>query len=157
KRKKLTEINELAGMWFHHVLQKTSHGSAGREVIEQRGISDDMVDAFTLGFAPESWDSLLNFLASRNIPGELAAEAGLASKRDSGGFYDRFRNRLMFPIRDRDGNIVGFGGRALGDAQPKYLNSPQTLIFDKSTLVYGIDLAKDAIRDAGEVVIVEGY
>ncbi|HWV23437.1 MAG TPA: DNA primase [Thermomicrobiales bacterium] len=157
KRKRLIEVNELAGMWFHHVLLKTSHGAAGREVIEQRGISSEMVDAFALGFAPESWDSLLNFLASRNVSAELVAEAGLATKRDSGGFYDRFRNRLIFPIRDRDGNMVGFGGRALGDAQPKYLNSPQTLVFDKSTLVYGLDLAKDAIREAEEVVIVEGY
>lgn len=157
QRKKLIEINELAGMWFHHVLLKTSHGAVGREIVQQRGISDEMTAAFTLGFAPDSWDSLLNFLAARNIPGELAAEAGLASQRDSGGFYDRFRNRLIFPIRDRDGNMVGFGGRALGDAQPKYLNSPQTLIFDKSTLVYGLDLARDAIREVEEVVIVEGY
>jgi len=157
KRQKLIEVNELAGMWFHHVLLKTSHGEAGRQVVQDRQISDEMVEQFRLGFAPDSWDSLLNFLASRSIPAELAAEAGLASKRDSGGHYDRFRNRLIFPIRDRDGNMVGFGGRALGDAQPKYLNSPQTLVFDKSTLVYGLDLAREAIREANEVVIVEGY
>lgn len=157
QRKRLLEINELAAMWFHHVLLKTSHGAAGRALIEERGISDEMVTSFALGFAPDSWDSLLNFLASRDVPAELVAEAGLASPRDSGGFYDRFRNRLLFPIRDRDGNTVGFGGRALGDAQPKYLNSPQTPIFDKSTIVYGLDLARDAIREAEEVVIVEGY
>lgn len=157
KRQKLIEINELAGMWFHHVLLKTSHGEAGRQVVQNRHISDEMVEQFRLGFAPDSWDSLLNFLASRNIPADLVAEAGLASQRDSGGHYDRFRNRLIFPIRDREGNMVGFGGRALGNAQPKYLNSPQTLVFDKSSLVYGLDLARDAIREADEVVIVEGY
>jgi DNA primase len=156
-RQRLIEVNELAGMWFHHVLLKTAHGHAGREVIAQREISPQMVEKFGLGFAPDAWDSLLNFLASRNVSAELAAAAGLASTRDSGGFYDRFRNRLMFPIRDRDGRMVGFGGRALGDAMPKYLNSPQTPVFDKSSLVYGLDVAREAIRAANEVVIVEGY
>jgi DNA primase len=156
-RQRLIEVNELAGMWFHHVLLKTTHGEAGRNIIEQRGISPEMVEKFNLGFAPDSWDALLNFLASRNVTAELAAEAGLASKRDAGGFYDRFRNRLIFPIRDRDGRTVGFGGRALGDAMPKYLNTAQTPIFDKSSLVYALDVAKDAIRAANEVVIVEGY
>ncbi len=156
-QQKLIEVNELAAMWFHHVLLKTAHGAEGRKVVEDRGISPEMTDEFNLGFAPDSWDALLNFLSSRNISAELAAEAGLASKRDSGGFYDRFRNRLMFPIRDRDGNTVGFGGRALGDAQPKYLNTAQTLVFDKSSLVYGLDRAKDAIRESDQVVIVEGY
>lgn len=157
KQQQLIEINELAATWFHHVLLKTSHGAQGRKVVEDRDISPEMVEEFRLGFAPESWDSLLNFLSSRNISAELAAEAGLASTRDSGGHYDRFRNRLMFPIRDRDGNTVGFGGRALGDAQPKYLNTAQTLVFDKSSLVYGLDRAKEAIRAQDQVVIVEGY
>jgi DNA primase len=157
QQQRLIEINELAAMWFNHILLNTKHGEAGRKVVEERGISPEMVSTFKLGFAPESWDALLNFLASRNISAELAAEAGLASTRDSGGHYDRFRNRLMFPIRDRDGNTVGFGGRALGDAQPKYLNTAQTLVFDKSSLVYALDLAKDAIREQDQVVVVEGY
>jgi DNA primase len=87
----------------------------------------------------------------------LAVEAGLLQERDTGGYYDRFRNRFMFPIRTRDGAVVGFGGRALGDAQPKYLNSAQSAIFDKSTLLYGLDLAQDEIRKQDQVVIVEGY
>lgn len=157
QQQRLIEINELAAMWFNHILLNTKHGEAGRKVVEERGISPEMVSTFKLGFAPESWDALLNFLASRNISAVLAAEAGLASTRDSGGHYDRFRNRLMFPIRDRDGNTVGFGGRALGDAQPKYLNTAQTLVFDKSSLVYALDLAKDAIREQDQVVVVEGY
>lgn len=156
-RKRLMEVNELAAMWFNHILVNASQGAAGREVIASRHVSTESVQTWKLGFAPDSWDALLNFFASRDISAELAAEAGLASRRDTGGYYDRFRNRLMFPIRDRDGNTVGFGGRALGDAQPKYLNTAQTPIFDKSHLLYGLDLAKDAIRESEQVVIVEGY
>lgn len=156
-RKRLIEVNELAAMWFNHILLNATQGAAGREVITDRHVSDDSVRRWKLGFAPDSWDALLNFLASRNMPASLAAEAGLATERDGGGYFDRFRNRLMFPIRDRDGNTVGFGGRALGDAQPKYLNTAQTPVFDKSTLLYGLDLANDAVRDSSQVVIVEGY
>ncbi len=157
KRKRLIEINELAAMWFNHILTNASQGAPGREVLEDRGLSPESVQTWKLGYAVDSWDALLNFMASRNYPAEEVAAAGLASERDGGGYYDRFRGRLMFPIRNRDGNIVGFGGRALGDAQPKYLNTAQTQIFDKSTLLYGLDLAKDAIREAEQVVIVEGY
>jgi len=156
-RQRLVEINELAQTFFANILRNSPQGEAGRKMAADRQLSPEMIDKFGLGFAPESWDNLLNFFAARDIPGELVAEAGLASERDSGGYYDRFRNRFMFPIRDRDGRTVGFGGRAMGDAMPKYLNSPQTAIFDKSSLVYGLDLARDAIRKADEVVIVEGY
>lgn len=156
-RRRLVEINELAATFFSHVLNRSPEGAAGREIVEARQISPEMVERFTLGFAPESWDRLLSFLQSRQFSPEDAFEAGLVQKRESGGFYDRFRNRLMFPIRDRAGSIVGFGGRVVGEGQPKYLNSPQTPIFDKSNLVYALDRAKDAIRKSEEVVIVEGY
>jgi DNA primase len=156
-RNRLVEINELAATFFSHVLKQSPEGAAGREIVASRQISAEMVDRFSLGFAPDSWDRLLTFLQSRNFSPDDAFEAGLLQKRDSGGYYDRFRNRLMFPIRDRAGSVVGFGGRVVGDAQPKYLNSPQTPIFDKSSLVYALDRAKDAIRKSGEVVIVEGY
>jgi DNA primase len=150
-------VNELAATFFAHVLAKAPQGQAGRDLVKARGVSAEMVDRFRLGFAPESWSDLLNFLASRDVPADVAFEAGLVQEREHGGHYDRFRNRLMFPIRDRDGDVVGFGGRAIGDGIPKYLNSPQTPVFDKSSIVYALDLAKDAIRKAGEVVIVEGY
>lgn len=156
-RNRLVEINDLAATFFSHVLARSSHGEEGRRIVASRQVSAEMVERFGLGFAPESWDALINFLSSRGVTGDEAAEAGLVQKRDSGGHYDRFRNRLMFPIRDRDGHTVGFGGRAVGDGIPKYLNSPQTPIFDKSELVYALDLARDAIRTADEVVIVEGY
>ena len=102
-------------------------------------------------------DALGRYLNQRGVDPALAVEAGLLSERDSGGYRDRFRNRLLFPIRTREGRVVGFGGRALGDAMPKYLNSPQSAIFDKSALLYGLDLAQEAIRRADQVVIVEGY
>ena len=157
-RSKLIEINDLAATFFHHVLTKAPQGEAGRQMLEARGVSDEMVERFRLGFAPDSWDSLLNFLSSRSIDVTMAEEAGLVQPRKSGeGYYDRFRKRFMFPIRNRDGEMLGFGGRAIGDDIPKYLNSPQTSIFDKSSIVYGLDLAREAVRKAEEVVIVEGY
>ena len=156
-RNRLIEVNELAATFYNHVLTKSRQGEAGRQVVANRGVSAAMVDRFRLGFAPDSWSDLLNFLASRDVPADVVFEAGLVQERDNGGHYDRFRNRLMFPIRDRDGRIVGFGGRAIGDGAPKYLNSPQTPVFDKSSVVYALDLAGESIRKAGEVVIVEGY
>lgn len=156
-RRRLIEVNGMAAMFFSHVLRQAKGGAAGRALVEERGVSSEMVERFGLGFAPDGWEHLANFLSSRGVGAELAHEAGLLQTRESGGHYDRFRNRLMFPIRDREGNVVGFGGRALGDAMPKYLNSPQTPVFDKSSLVYGLDVARDAIRKQDEVVIVEGY
>ena len=156
-RNRLIEVNELASTFFQHVLSKSPKGEQGRQLVADRGVSAEMVDRFRLGFAPDSWSDLLNFLSSREVPAELAFEAGLLQERDSGGYYDRFRKRLMFPIRNRDGKVVGFGGRAMGDGIPKYLNSPQTPVFDKSSIAYALDLAWEPIRTAGEVVIVEGY
>ncbi len=156
-RQRLIEVNELAATYFANVLTNSEAGAPGREVVNQRGLSREMVDRFRLGYAVESWDGLLRFLTSRNVDPALAAEAGLLQTRDGGGHYDRFRGRFMFPIRDREGRVVGFGGRIVGEGQPKYLNSPQTAIFDKSALVYGLDLAKEEIRKRDQVVIVEGY
>jgi DNA primase len=156
-RFRLLEINGLAATFYAHQLNKAAQGEAGRKVFAERGVSQEMIAKFGLGFAPDSWDSLLTYLNARSVTTELAMEAGLVTERPSGGHYDRFRNRIMFPIRDRDSNVVGFGGRAMGDAVPKYLNSSQTPVFDKSSLVYGLDVAKEAIRQSEEVVIVEGY
>jgi DNA primase len=157
-RTRLIEVNDLAATFFHHVLTRAPQGEAGREMLEERGVSAEMVETFRLGFAPDSWDGLLNFLSSRSVDASLAEEAGLVQSRKSGeGHYDRFRNRFMFPICSRDGEPLGFGGRAIGDGVPKYLNSPQTAVFDKSSIVYGLDLAREAIRKSQVAVIVEGY
>ena len=156
-RQRLVELNELAATFYANLLTNSDAGAVGRDAFGRRGVSERMVAAFGLGVAPPGWDTLVGYLARRGIDPAQAHEAGLLQERDSGGYYDRFRNRLMFPIRTRDGRVVGFGARAIGDDQPKYLNSPQSAIFDKSALVYGLDLAKDAARTADRVVVVEGY
>ena len=155
-RNRLIELNELAATYYANVLRNTTPGGAGLEVLAQRGVSAEIAERFGLGFAPDG-DALGRYLNQRGVDPALAAEAGLLSERESGGYRDRFRNRLLFPIRTREGRVVGFGGRALGDAMPKYLNSPQSVIFDKSALLFGLDLAQEAIRREDQVVIVEGY
>ena len=126
---------------------------------EARGLSDETIQAFGVGYAPQGWDKLLNHLLELGYEQDDIIEAGLALKSErSGKVYDRFRHRLMVPIRDRRGRAVGFGGRILDpEDQPKYMNSPQTPVFDKSQLLFGLDVAKDSIRETETAVIVEGY
>src|SRR5215210_5807152 len=155
-RNRLVELNELAAAYYANVSRNTTPGAAGRDVLAQRGVSAEITERFGLGFAPDG-DTLGRYLNERGVDPAMAVEAGLLSERESGGYRDRFRNRLLFPIRTREGRVVGFGGRALGEAIPKYLNSPQTVIFDKSTLLFGLDLAQESIRRDDQVVIVEGY
>lgn len=155
-RNRLIEINELAAEYYRNVLRNTGAGAPGREVIEKRGIDAAVAERFGLGFAPDG-DALYRYLQQRSIDTEMAIEAGVLHRRDDGRVRDRFWNRLLFPIRTREGRTVGFGGRALGDHQPKYLNSAQSSIFDKSTLLFGLDLAEDAVRKEDQVVVVEGY
>ena len=155
-RNRLIELNEMAAAFYANVLRNTGAGAAGRTVLEERGVSLEMSERFGLGFAPDG-DALGRYLGQRGVDTAMAVEAGLLIERDNGVFRDRFWNRLLFPIRTREARTVGFGGRALGDAIPKYLNSAQSAIFDKSSLLYGLDLAQEAIRKADQVVIVEGY
>ncbi len=157
RRHELIELNELATVYFQNALRSATAGSAARKSFEQRGLSAEIIARFRLGYAPDGWDHLLCFMTNRGVDPDRLHEAGLLTTRDGGGYYDRFRNRVMFPIGNRNGQIVGFGGRAIGDGQPKYLNSPASAVFDKSSLVYGFDLAKDEIRNRDQAVIVEGY
>jgi DNA primase len=157
RRERLLAAIDLAATFFHDVLLNHKAGEAGRALAAERGLDNAMIERFRLGFAPDSWDALLKLLASKGFDQGIAIEAGLAQERDSGGAYDRFRNRFIFPIANRDGKYVGFGARAIGDDQPKYLNSPQTPLFDKSSLLYGVHLAKEAIRADDRAVVVEGY
>lgn len=158
RRQKLLAALDFAATYYHDRLVNSAVGEPGRLLALQRGLDDRMIERFRLGFAPAGWENLAPLLRSRNIDQEVAIEAGLLQRREeNNSVYDRFRNRLIFPIADRDGAIVGFGARAMGDDQPKYLNSPQTPLFDKSSLLYGLNLAKDAIRARDQVVIVEGY
>ena len=129
-----------------------------RYLREKRGLTDATIETFGLGYAPQGWDNTLTHFTGRGYSEQDLLDAGLLSERDSGGYYDKFRHRLMIPIRDARGRMTGFGARALDDEQiPKYLNSPQTALFDKGRLLYGLDRARKAIREADQVVIVEGY
>lgn len=154
---RLFELNSRAANFFSHVLWNTQSGEPARQMLERRGVDRATAERFQLGYAPDRWDALLSISTKRGATVEELIAAGLVTPREDGGAYDRFRGRLIFPIRDREGRIVGFGGRLLGDGQPKYLNTPQTDIFDKSANLYALDLAQDAIRAARKVVVVEGY
>jgi len=154
---KLREINEAAAEYYHNLLFHSTGGQRTRDYLIRRGVSEKTMRQFLIGYSQDSWDSLrLELLKRGYLENELAA-AGLLVEKEKEGTYDRFRNRLMFPIRDMAGRVVGFGARALDDSLPKYLNSPQTLIFDKSSSLYGIDFAKPAIRKENLAVVVEGY
>lgn len=149
-------INAAATLYFQSGLRGTA-GAGALAYLRERGLADETLDRFALGYAPDGWDHLLRYLGQRAYAPEALVSAGLATKRDDGGQYDRFRNRIIFPIRDTKGRVLGFGGRSVGTAQPKYLNSPQTRVFDKGSVFYCQDVAAEHIRKSGRVVIVEGY
>lgn len=158
QRSRLLDINAAAARFWTHILLRSPKGEAARAYLEKRSINQAMIEAFQIGFAPDDWSATLSYLSDRlNVTPQEAEAAGLALERESGGYYDRFRGRLMFPIHDAKGRIVGCGGRALGDAMPKYMNTPQTLLFDKSHLLYGLHQGRDTIRSGDHVVVVEGY
>jgi DNA primase len=158
QRTRLLEINAAAATFFHHLLVRSPKGELARAYVAKRQIDQPTIESFQLGYSVDDWSALLSYLTDRKgFEAEEIAAAGLAIQRENGGYYDRFRGRLMFPIRSAKGEIIAFGGRALGDAEPKYMNSPQTPLFDKSRVLYGLDLARDAIRSHDAVVIVEGY
>ncbi len=150
---------QSAADYFHRILVHSPAGEQARRYLQQRGISDETINDFQLGMAPKAWEALKGHLSDLGHTEEQLLQAGLVIERDgdSEGAYDRFRERLMFPIRDGKGRVIGFGARALDDSQPKYLNSPQTPLFDKSRALFAIDRAEQAIRAEGEVVLVEGY
>lgn len=150
-------INAAAAQYFHHLLLNAKAAETARHHLSERGISKEIIDIFELGFSPNSWDALYQHLKSRGYESDTMVSAGLSIAKEGGGFRDLFRNRLMIPIRNEDGKVVGFGARTLDNTTPKYLNSPHTAIFDKSSLLYGIDRAKGAIREQGLAIIVEGY
>jgi DNA primase len=153
----ILRANEAAADFFHHLLTKSGKGKAGRDYLQRRGIPGEIIDEFKLGFAPDEWDALAKALREKKIPPETALQAGLLIPRKTEGHYDRFRNRVMFPIFDMRSQIVGFGGRVLDQSLPKYLNTPETPVFQKGELLYGLHVAFPRIRESGLVVIVEGY
>ncbi len=159
---KLRGLLDAAADAYHTKLYDSEDPSAVqalRYARETRGLTDETIAAFGMGYAPPGWTNMLDHLVEMGYTANEVIEAGLASKSErSGKIFDRFRNRLLVPIRDRRGRVVGFGGRVLDpDDSPKYLNSPQSPVFDKSKLLFGLDLAQRAIRDSETAVIVEGY
>lgn len=150
-------INEATAHYYHHVLLNSKTADIARRYLKKRGVSKETIDSFELGYSPNRWDALCRHLEGRGYKRDELLRAGLVIAREDGGSRDLFRNRLTIPIRNEAGKIVGFGARVLDDTMPKYLNSPQTAIFDKSGLLYGIDRAKGAIREQNLAIIVEGY
>jgi len=157
---RLRQVLDSAIAFYHAVLTNSKAGSAALDYLHERGFTDETIATYQLGWAPGGWDQMTRALATkRDVRPEELVEVGLASPRQSGrgGVYDKFRARVIFPIRDQNGHAVGMGGRLLEGDGPKYLNSPATPLFDKSRTLYPIDKAKGPIRKAGQAVIVEGY
>jgi DNA primase len=164
EREQLVSINERAAEYFHSLLM-SGDGIRARDYLVGRGITEEMIRRFNLGWAADEWDGLLGWFREKGTAPEMLEKAGLIIKRKSGtGWYDRFRGRIIFPILDRHGRTVAFGGRILPDAavqagneQPKYLNSPETPVYNKSRELYGFYSNRSAIRRAGSGFVVEGY
>jgi DNA primase len=165
RRARLREVLDSAIAWYHSVLTAHVSGAPALEYLHGRGFTDETISSHQLGWAPAGWDAMSRqLIAKRGVDPGALAEVGLTQARSSGrGAYDRFRERIIFPIRDANGHAVGLGGRYLvaagdtGDHGPKYLNSPATPLFDKSRTLYLVDRAKSAVRKSGQAVIVEGY
>ncbi len=159
-REQLYEISALTAKFYEHALRQTQGEEPLAYLKSDRKLSEETIQQFQLGYAPQGWEALYSYLVEqKNYPAQLVEQAGLIVPRKSGGsgYYDRFRNRIMIPIRDTQGRVIGFGGRALGDEQPKYLNSPETELFDKGKTLFALDTAKIAIGKADRAVVVEGY
>ena len=154
RKQRLYEINKEAGRFFYTSLG-SDEGKVAREYFASRGLSKETVVKFGLGFAPYSWDKLLKHLKSKGFSEYEAIDAGLIVKGQKGSAYDRFRNRVMFPIFDIRGNLIAFGGRVLDDSKPKYLNTSDTPVFDKSSNLFALNLAKKSANKT--FVVVEGY
>lgn len=154
-KERLFEVNLKAQEFFHYILTKHELGKTALEYLKKRGISNESIEEFGIGYAPNSWQSLTAFLLKRGFKKEEIVESGLAVLSKS-SVYDRFRGRIMFPLIDGKDKLRGFSGRVLYKAEPKYINSPQTPIFDKSTYLFGINLAKAEIRNKKEAILVEG-
>jgi DNA primase len=158
QKRRLREALEAAVAWYREVLLQAHQAQAARAYLAERGLSEETLDRFSIGYAPKTWDALSRRLRARGFTDGELTQAGLVSPSNRGGVYDRFRGRIIIPIRDASGRPVGLGGRVMpGEEGPKYLNSPATPLFDKSRTLYGIDLAKVAIRREKLAVVVEGY
>lgn len=154
---RLLHVVQQANRYFQQQLREHPEAPVAVEYLKRRGVSGEIAARFQLGFAPDGWDGLLRAIGADRAAQEALAQAGLLIKKEGGGYYDRFRGRVMFPIHDYRGRIVGFGGRVLGTGEPKYLNSPETPLFHKGRELYGLFAAREAIKQQQRVLVVEGY
>jgi DNA primase len=155
---RLRQLLEEVVIFYRHQLINTPPGKVALEYLHKRGLQDETLEAFGLGYAPNSWDETHRYFLSKGYTEKELQDAGMVSERDTGGIYDKFRHRITFPIRDERGRMAGFGARILDPNDiPKFLNSPQTPLFDKGKLLYGLDRARKPIRTQDQAVIVEGY
>jgi len=156
-REKFYHINELTADFFQKMLLHEAKGKEARHYLKRRGLVEQTCEKFLLGFAPNAWDELSCFLLKKGVLAEDLITLGLAVQGQQGRLIDRFRNRLIFPIMNFNSKIIGFGGRVLDDALPKYLNSPETPLFNKGRQLYGINLARGLIRNKDQAILMEGY
>ncbi len=158
ERENLLNVNRQAMNYFRHSLLERASGKKAMEYLNKRGITKDTIESFVLGYVPEGWDNLTNFLIKKKMSSTFLEKSGLIiSRKSSSGHYDRFRNRIIFPIFNVSRQVIGFGGRVMDDSDPKYLNSPETPVYNKSRSLYGLNMAKDKCRESKTVFIVEGY
>jgi len=161
ERSRLYEICELATRFFEKQLYESKAGKEAKEYLLKRGISEESIKKWRLGYSPDTWQGLANFLTFRNYKQEEIEKAGLALTNERGSFYDRFRGRIIFPIFDLNSQVIGFGARVFKEKDKteiaKYINTPNTLLYDKSRVLYGLDKNKVGIRKKNECILVEGY
>ncbi len=160
EREMLYRINEEAAALYQRYLEESPVAGKARAYLAERGVPEEMTSVFRLGYAPDpsdaGWSFVTSALQKMKLPAADIERAGLAVKNDRGGWYDRFRDRVLFPIFDMTGRVVAFGGRILGDGKPKYMNSPESLVFDKSRLLFGLYQHRDGIRASRQAIVVEG-
>jgi DNA primase len=159
KRKRMIAAHDLASKFYNYILMNTEAGVQALRYLEKRGIRKRTIDEFQIGYAPDSWDTLAKFLRRRGFDPTLLLECGLLNQsvNQPERYFDRFRNRIMFPVHDGQGNCIAFGGRILDEGEPKYLNSPETPIFHKGQVLYNLHRARSAIRRNKQAVLFEGY
>lgn len=158
ERESLLKINRQAMAYYHKMLLRSPSGKSALDYLKKRGLSAEIIERFNLGYAPSRWDNIINFFSKSAVPLAKVERSGLIlPKKDRRGYYDRFRDRVVFPIIDVSQNVIGFGGRVMDDSLPKYLNSPETPLYSKSRSLYGLYLAKDKSRTTDCIYIVEGY
>ena len=157
QRQAFYEVNELAAKFFENNLTQPQRGEIARQYLARRGLPEAVAKNYRLGYAPEEWRLLTRTLSNQQANLEAALHLGLITERSGGGHYDRFRGRLIFPIFDMQGRIIAFGGRIIGEGEPKYLNSPESQLYSKARNLYGLYQAREAIRKQDLAILVEGY